>query len=161
MARRSTQGLKNRALKMRYLDTAKQIIEELQAENEKLKNDPDTLIGQVVPQLREAISQNKKLSVLAAALIDASGGGVTLSKSALESFESKVLSIKWTVPEGAKSVEAATEIIFSYEALTPEEVAERQTKGAFPPEISLPETPTPIEEVKLALNDVEPPVSAS
>ena len=45
MTRRSTQGLQNRALKLRYLDTAKKVIEELQAENEKLKNDPSTLMS--------------------------------------------------------------------------------------------------------------------
>jgi hypothetical protein len=128
MTRRSTQSLQNKSLKMRYLDSAQKFVKQLQDENEQLKTNPDTLIGQVIPQLREAIHQNKKLSVLAASLIQASGGSITVSKAVLESFESKVLNIKWAVPDGVESVDAATELIFRYEALTPEEVSARQAQ---------------------------------
>jgi hypothetical protein len=152
MAKRSVQGLQNKALKLRYLDSAKQIVEQLQAENEKLKNDPDTVVGQIIPQLRDAISQNKKLSVLAAAIIEASGGSVTLTKASLESFESKVLSIKWAVPEGCEGIDKAEELIFSYEALTPEEAAARRaTEQAPPPQITLAPADPPTEEVSISL----------
>jgi hypothetical protein len=155
MSKRSLQGLQNRALKLRYLDSAKQVVEQLQAENEKLKNDPDTVVGQVIPQLRTAISQNKKLSVLAAAIIEAAGGSIAVSKATLESFESKVLSIKWAVPEGVESVDAATELIFSYEALTQEEVDARQA-AATPPQVTVtPEPESPTEPISISLGQFQ------
>ena len=164
MTKRSGQGLQNRALKLRYLDTAKKLVEQLQAENETLKNDPNTVVGQVIPQLRDAISQNKKLSVLAAAIIESNGGSVVVSKAALEAFESKVLSIKWTVPEGVESVDKAESLIFSFEALTQEEAAARQQQ---PPQITVTtpaEPETPAEEVSISLggfkNSREPEVTA-
>ena len=91
-------------------------IHKLEKENESLKTDPQTLIGQLVPQMREAITQNKRLSVLAAALIEAQGGKITLSKESLQAFESKVLNIKWELPEGVESAELAESFIFTYEA---------------------------------------------
>lgn len=128
MSRRSVQGLQNRALKLRYLDQAKQVVDQLQAENETLKNDPNTVIGQVIPQLRQAISQNKRLSVLCAALIQAQGGRVSVSKEELQGFETKVLNIKWEVPEGVENLEAAETVTFTYEALTQEEANARSAQ---------------------------------
>ena len=96
-------------------------IKKLEDENERMKTDPDTALGQLIPQMREAITQNKRLSVLAAALIDQAGGAVTLDKTALESFETKVLSIKWELPEGVESADVAEKFIFKYEAMTPEQ----------------------------------------
>ena len=72
--------------------------------------------------------------MLAAVMIDALGGTATLSKDALESFESKVLSIKWAVPDGVANVDAATELIFSYEALTQDEAAARVPEVSIPSE---------------------------
>jgi hypothetical protein len=103
-------------------------IKKLESENERMKTDPETTLGQLVPQLRETLSQNKRLSVLVAAIIEAQGGSVKLTKEALEAFESKVLSIKWTLPEGIEKVEEASEFIFTYEALTQEEVAARNAE---------------------------------
>jgi hypothetical protein len=154
MAKRSTQGVQNKALKLRYLDSAKQMVEQLQAENEKLKNDPDTVVGQVIPQLRDAISQNKKLSVLTAAIIEASGGSVTLSKASLEAFESKVLSIKWAVPEGVEGIDKAEELIFSYEAMTQEEALARREAEQAPPQVTFvpaDSDESPTEEVSISL----------
>lgn len=155
MSKRSVQGLKNRTLKLRYIDSAKKLVNQLQDENERLKNDPETIVGQLIPQLQQAISQNKKLSVLTAAIIEKSGGNITVSKAALESFESKVLSIKWAMPEGVDSVDKAEELIFSYEALTQEEATERQTQqGTLPsPQITVsPEQPT-TESEDISSND--------
>jgi hypothetical protein len=96
-------------------------IKKLESDNERMKTDPETTLGQLVPQMREAIAQNKRLSVLAAALIDINGGSALITKEALEAFETKVLSIKWTLPEGVEKVDDAKEFIFTYEALTQEE----------------------------------------
>jgi hypothetical protein len=105
----------------------------LEAENEKLRTDPETALGQLIPQMREAVGQNKRLSVLCASIIEAQGGKVTLPKSALDAFETKVLSIKWELPEGVTDASQATEFIFSYEALTQEEVNARQPQITVAP----------------------------
>lgn len=96
-------------------------IKKLEAENETLKNNPDTVVGQLIPQLRDTINANKRLSVLAAALIEAQGGKVNVPKEVLTSFESKVLNIKWELPEGVESAENADTFIFTYNAITPEQ----------------------------------------
>lgn len=100
-------------------------IKKIEAENEQMKTDPNTTIGQIIPQLRQAITQNKRLSVLAAAFIESQGGSLKITKEVLESFESKVLSIKWTLPEGEDKVDEASEFVFTYEALTQEEADAR------------------------------------
>jgi hypothetical protein len=104
----------------------KKYLGKLEAENEQMKTDPNTTVGQLIPQMRQAIDQNKRLSVLAAALLEAQGGSVTLTKAALESFESKVLNIKWNLPEGVEDAKTAEEFIFTYEAKEQEEVTAPQ-----------------------------------
>ena len=101
-------------------------IKKLESENERMKTDPDTTVGQLIMQMRDAVAQNKRLSVLAATLLEAQGGSVTLTKDALEAFETKVLNIKWTLPEGVEKVEDASEFIFTYEAVTQEEAAAQE-----------------------------------
>jgi hypothetical protein len=101
-------------------------IERLEREIEILKTNPETTVGQLIPQMREAVAQNKRLSVLNAALLEEQGGKVTLEKSKLDVFETKVLSIKWELPEGVEDPALAESFIFSYEAITPEEAAERR-----------------------------------
>ena len=98
-------------------------IKNLEMENKEMKTNPEGIVGQIIPQLREAISQNKRLSVLVASLIEAAGGSITVSKNSLESFESKVLNIKWAVPEGTENANSAVEFVFTYEAVSPEEAA--------------------------------------
>lgn len=101
-------------------------IQYLEQQIEQLRNDPQTVVGQLVPQMREAVGQNKRLSVLAAALIEEAGGSVTLVKSKLSAFETKVLSIKWELPEGVTDPELAESFTFSYEAITREEADARR-----------------------------------
>jgi hypothetical protein len=96
-------------------------IKKIEFENNELKTNPESVAGQVIPQLRQAITQNKRLSVLAASLIEAAGGSITVSKALLESFETKVLSIKWEVPEGTEDATTATDFVFKYEAISQEE----------------------------------------
>ena len=129
-------------------------IKKLESENERMKTDPETTLGQLVPQLREALSQNKRLSVLASALIEAQGGSVKLTKEALEAFESKVLSIKWTLPEGTDKVEDASEFIFTYEALTQREVA---TRNAEVKVTTNENEPTAVEIISGPVTDVPVP----
>jgi hypothetical protein len=114
-------------------------IMKLEQEIEQLKTNPDTIVGKLIPQMREAVGQNKRLSVLAATLIEEGGGRVTVSKDKLESFESKVLSIKWELPKDETDPEKATEFIFSYDAVTQEQAAQQQGQVTI---TSNDETPT-------------------
>jgi hypothetical protein len=113
-------------MKMQFLGPLQKYAQALEKENEILKNDPETALGQVIPQLRDAIGQNKRLSVLAAALIKAAGGKVLINKDEMESFKDFSLSIKWELPEGVTTVEDAKEFVFSFDAtpLKPENVME-------------------------------------
>lgn len=112
----------------------KKYLANLEAENEQMKTDPNTTVGKLIPQMREAISQNKRLSVLAAALIEAQGGAVTITKTSLEAFESKVLNIKWTLPEGSDDPKTAESFIFTYEAKTQEEAQATLPQVVITPE---------------------------
>jgi hypothetical protein len=87
-------------------------IERLEREIEILKTNPETTVGQLIPQMREAVAQNKRLSVLNAALLEEQGGKVTLEKSKLDVFETKVLSIKWELPEGVEDPALAESCFF-------------------------------------------------
>lgn len=129
-------------------------IKKLELENERMKTDPNSVVGQLIPQMREAVSQNKRLSVLAAAIIEASGGSVKLTKEQLEAFETKVLTIKWELPEGVEKVEDASEFIFTYEAMTQEEAAAKQAQfkvtpvdGVQPATVEIVSAPETNEEV--------------
>ena len=129
---------KNRnSMKKQFLTTASKLIDDLQQENEKLKTDPDQLIGQIIPQFREIVSQNKKLSVLAAALITKLGGNVPLSRSEMEAYEGHNLNIKWELPEGVTDPAKADQFVFSVVA----------TKADAPP--------APVEGVDLYANEAE------
>lgn len=108
-------------------------IERLERELELLKTSPETTVGQLIPQMREAVAQNKRLSVLNAALLEEMGGRVELAKAKLERFETKVLSIKWELPEGVENPDAAESYFFTYEALTPEEAAVRSQEITVTP----------------------------
>lgn len=129
-------------------------IKKLESENERMKTDPESVVGQLIPQMREAVAQNKRLSVLAAALIESQGGSVKLTKDALEQFETKVLSIKWELPEGVEKVEDASEFVFTYEALTQEEAAEKAAQFKVTPVNG--EQPTTVEVVSAPAEDVPP-----
>jgi hypothetical protein len=133
-------------------------IQLLEQEVEQLKTDPETVIGKLIPQMREAISQNKRLSVLAASLIENGGGRVEISKALLESFDTKVLSIKWELPEGETDPETCSKYFFMYEALTQEEAAARQSQIAVTPEVgesaAVEEQPNePLPEAVVQLGD--------
>lgn len=133
----------------------KKYLANLEAENEQMKTDPNTTVGQLIPQMREAISQNKRLSVLAAALIEAQGGAVTLTKASLEAFESKVLNIKWTLPEGSDDPKTSESFIFTYEAKTQEEAQIPQP--VVSPEAAtvtvVPNDEAPVTEAKPAVEE--------
>lgn len=116
-------------LKKQFLGSLQQYAQKLEQENEQLKTDPNTIVGQLIPQMREAMSQNKRLSVLCAALIKASGGKVTVSKDELESFKGYALSIKWELPEGVTALDDAKEYTFTYEAITEEEAKKLQEEA--------------------------------
>ena len=69
--------------------------------------------------MNELYSQNSKLSVLAAALMDKlkdEKGNVLVTKEAMEKFKGYRLQIKWELPEGVEKPEDAAEYLFSYTA---------------------------------------------
>jgi hypothetical protein len=104
------------ALKRQYLSQAVKYIDQLEKENEALRGDPNTMIGQFIGQFRELYSQNSRLSVLAATLIKRLGDKVELQKEEMEAFKDQRINVKWDLPEGTASAEEATSFIFSYEA---------------------------------------------
>lgn len=126
------------AIKKQYLGQAVKYIEQLEAENEALKTNPDSVIGQIVPQMRELLSQNKRLSVLAAALMKAQGGKITVPRDDMESFEGYSLRVKWELPEGVDKVEDAKEFVFTYEAI---ETPKEDEADAEAPTVGVMETP--------------------
>jgi len=108
---------RNKAITKMYLPRLKKYCEELEAQLEALKTDPNTTLGQVINQARELYTQNSRLSVLTAALLEAQGNKVTVSKAAMDKFENHRVLIKWELPEGVEKAEDAKEFVFMYEAV--------------------------------------------
>jgi hypothetical protein len=108
---------RNKAITKMYLPRLKKYCEELEAQLESIKTDPSTTLGQVINQARELYTQNSRLSVLTAALLEAQGNKVTVSKAAMDKFENHRVLIKWELPEGVEKPEDATEFVFKYEAI--------------------------------------------
>lgn len=97
-----------------YLPRLKQYCEELERQLEQIKTDPNTTLGQVINQARELYTQNSRLSVLSASLIDLLGGKVTVKKADMEKFDNHRVVVKWELPEGVEKAEDATEFVFLY-----------------------------------------------
>jgi hypothetical protein len=108
---------RNKAITKMYLPRLKKYCEELEKQLEALKTDPNTTLGQVINQARELYTQNSRLSVLTAALLEAQGNKVTVSKAAMDKFENHRVLIKWELPEGVEKAEDAKEFVFMYEAV--------------------------------------------
>ena len=122
-------------MKKAYLGQAVQYIERLEKENQALKGDPNTIIGQFIGQFKELHAQNSRLSVLSACLIKKLGDQVKLTKEEMEAFKGNRINIKWELPDGTDPVnpEQASEYIFSFD-LVPEN-APPQTIGTPTPEV--------------------------
>src|SRR5208282_2690133 len=112
---------RNKAITKMYLPRLKKYCEQLEAQLEAMKTDPNTTLGQVINQARELYTQNSRLSVLTAALLESLGNKVTVSKAAMDKFENHRILIKWELPEGVEKAEDATEYIFLYEAVKNEQ----------------------------------------
>jgi|SRR5271166_1752258 len=110
-------SLRNKAITKMYLPRLKAYCEQLEQQLEALKTDPNTTLGQVITQARELYTQNSRLSVLTAALLEQQGNKVTVKKSAMDRFENHKVLIKWELPEGVEKAEDATEFVFMYEAI--------------------------------------------
>jgi hypothetical protein len=101
-------------LKMEFNAQLRKMVDELQKENQALKNDPNSVVGQFVGQFRELYGQNQRLSTLAAVLIKKLNDSVVLTKEELEQFSTKRINIKWEVGDD-ETVETATKFVFTYE----------------------------------------------
>lgn len=99
-----------------YLGPLRKYCEQLEQQLEAIKKDPNTTLGQVITQARELYTQNSRLSVLTAALLEAQGNKVLVKKSAMDIFENHRILIKWELPEGVEKAEDATEFVFMYTA---------------------------------------------
>lgn len=109
-------------IKKQYLKPLQQYCQRLEKENEALKTDPNTTLGQVILQARDLYTQNSRLSVLCAALLEASGGKVPVKKAQMDRFENHRVVIKWELPEGFMGKpEEAEEFVFAYEAVKNEQ----------------------------------------
>jgi len=104
-------------LKKSMLGSCKKYAEQLEKENYELKNDPNTVIGQFIGKFRELYSQNQRLSTLSAVLIQKLEGKVVITKEELEQFQTKMINIKWELPEGVEKIEDAKEFTFSFETM--------------------------------------------
>ena len=107
---------RNKAITKLYLPQLKKYCEQLEQQLEQIKTDPNTALGQVINQARELYTQNSRLSVLCAALIDKAGAKVSVKKSEMDKFENHRILIKWELPEGVEKPEEAEEFVFMYEA---------------------------------------------
>jgi len=107
---------RNKAITKMYLPRLKEYCEKLEKELEALKTDPQTTLGQVINQARELYTQNSRLSVLCAAMLDAGGNKVKIKKSAMDRFENHRVLIKWELPEGVEKPEDTDEFVFMYSA---------------------------------------------
>lgn len=139
------------AMKKQYLSQAVKYIEQLEKENQALKSDPGSVIGQFIGQYREMYSQNSRLSVLAAALLKKNGDKVELTKEEMESFQGNRINIKWELPEGETSHEDAKSYVFTYE-LVPEqqpnaEVLPTEEPGTLPADVATMAVPQPEEQI--------------
>lgn len=128
------------ALKKQYLSQAVKYIEQLEKENQALKNDPNSVIGQFIGQFQELYGQNSRLSVLAAALIKKLGDSVELTKEEMEAFQNNRINIKWELPEGVEKHEDAKSYIFTYElapapAAPNSEVLPTEEPGKLPADV--------------------------
>jgi hypothetical protein len=108
---------RNKAITKMYLPRLQKYCQQLEQQLEALKTDPNTTLGQVINQARELYTQNSRLSVLTAALLEAQGNKVTVAKAAMDKFENHRVLIKWELPEGVEKAEDATEFVFMYEAV--------------------------------------------
>src|SRR5208337_4776358 len=108
---------RNKAITKMYMKPLRDYCEQLEKQLEALKTDPNTTLGQVINQARELYTQNSRLSVLTAALLESLGNKVTVSKAAMDKFENHRILIKWELPEGVEKAEDATEFVFMYEAV--------------------------------------------
>jgi hypothetical protein len=120
----------NKAITKMYLPQLKKYCEQLEAQLEQVKTDPNTALGQVINQARELYTQNSRLSVLCAALIDKLGEKVSVKKSAMDKFENHRILIKWELPEGVEKPEEAEEFVFMYEATKNEQQPQVQVGPA-------------------------------
>lgn len=107
---------RNKAVTKMFLPQLKKYCQQLEQQLEQIKTDPETALGQIITQARELYTQNSRLSVLTAALIDKLDGKVSVKKSAMDKFENHRITIKWELPEGVEKAETATEFVFSYTA---------------------------------------------
>src|SRR5271157_476496 len=107
---------RNKAITKLYLPQLKKYCEQLEQQLEQIKTDPNTTLGQVINQARELYTQNSRLSVLTAALIDRLGAKVPVKKSEMDKFENHRIVIKWELPDGVEKPEDAEEFVFSYSA---------------------------------------------
>jgi hypothetical protein len=145
---------RNKAITKLYLPRLKKYCEELEKQLEALKTDPNTTLGQVINQARELYTQNSRLSILAAALIEAQGNKVTVPKVAMDKFENHRVLIKWELPEGVEKAEDATEFVFMYEAIKNEVPMQPIQVGPMT-HVSVPITQAAIEgTAPLAIEDI-------
>lgn len=103
-------------------------------ENKRLKEDPNSVVGQFLQRFNAVTIQNNRLSALAAALIDQLDGKAVIKREVINGFEGYRLTIKIETPEGQDDFAKAEEYIFTYEKVKPEAPTTVLPDGATPPE---------------------------
>jgi len=125
--------------KLQFNQQAIKEINRLQAENEALKSDPNSVVSQFLKQYNEVVQQNQKLHVLACSFIKMQGGKVTITKEMVDSFMGFHLYVKIETSDGVKDLKDAKEYIFTYEAVKNEPVKPVEGhQGCTDPNCTLP-----------------------
>jgi hypothetical protein len=152
------------SLKRQYLSQAKNYIEQLETQNEKLietLRDPNQLLGQLIMQNEQANQVNSRLSSLVAVFINKSGGSVTVLKEELESFDKSRVAVNWRLPEGVGSTEETKEFIFTYDAIPIDAPLDVKVTGTIPAESDVQENPDGSLDVTIDVDSVSVTQSVS
>lgn len=118
--------------KKQFLKSCREYAIKLEQELQAVYNDPNTIVGKLSMAFTNAQTANKRLSVLCASILKASGGKVVVAKADLESFQGMAINVKWEPPEGVK-MEDATEYTFSYDTISEAELNKQQAVPQTPP----------------------------
>lgn len=93
---------------------------QMQQQATSLVNDPQGSFQKIaqplIAQLQSAQYEKNKLSALVCALLEASGGTVTLKRSSLDQFQNKTITIKTLGPDGDDGVNPDADLVFSFTA---------------------------------------------
>lgn len=142
------------SLKKQMIRPLQQYCQELEKQLQLVLSDPNSVLGTVLPQLRDQQAQNQRLTGLVAALIKKAGGSIAIEKEAMTIFEGKRIQIQIDVPTATRELlnqgkaekteeelfQEATEYVFTYNIVElPPPQAETTGSAESAPKLALPD----------------------